>query len=353
MSATQATESLVSKLPQRLRNFFARYPPQIYSALVAPKPTPPPGYLEANKQASSSSSSSDGESTTLPSPYTPDRDAKGAKRQDPTAWSLSKALLYSNPDYPNPFLPRKNPRTGKWMGARIGLRRQAELVKLAKQYGVEPLLPPGKKSTEYKEARRMERGLQIKGTGIGQKVKGHKWERELETKLEERRKAMLEMPFLIREWKQVRSLPAAVCCYKQLNLVQNLLTLEKNREVTEEAGRSGPNGNRNGPSLAGLYVRRRQQQGRLFLFLSGFDAIPLRRTFTMAHYGVYDVQCKLLSQLYVPIGVNAYIYSEASSPSSKDMFPCSRDQRLGSKYGIVVCSPCENTIEAYTSVLMS
>ncbi|KAL1964609.1 hypothetical protein VTN77DRAFT_6783 [Rasamsonia byssochlamydoides] len=204
MSATQAaqkaaqvSQSLVSKLPLRLRNFFAKYPPQIYSQLVAPKPTPP-------EQASDGSSSSS--STTalqpLPSPYTPDRDAKGAHRRDPTAWSPSKALLYSNPDYPNPFLPRKNYRTGKWYGARIGLRQQADLVKLAKKYGVEELLPPGKKSTIYKETRRLERGLQIKGTGIGQKVKGHKWERTMETRLEERRKAMLEMPELIREWKQ-------------------------------------------------------------------------------------------------------------------------------------------------------
>ncbi|KAL1998623.1 hypothetical protein VTN02DRAFT_5876 [Thermoascus thermophilus] len=199
MSATQATESLVSKLPQRLRNFFARYPPQIYSAAVAPKPSPPPGSLEAK---ASSESSDQAPESSLPSPYTPERDAKGHKRRDPTAWSPSKALLYSNPDYPNPFLPRKNFRTGKWIGARIGLRQQADLVKLAIKYNVEPLLPPGKKSTEYKETRRLERGLQIKGTGIGQKVKGHKWERELETKLEERRKAMLEMPELIRQWKQ-------------------------------------------------------------------------------------------------------------------------------------------------------
>ncbi|KAL1989169.1 hypothetical protein VTN96DRAFT_3716 [Rasamsonia emersonii] len=203
MSATQAaqaSQSLVSKLPTRLRNFFAKYPPQIYSQLVAPKPTPPPELAAAN-------TASDGSSSTtalqpLPSPYTPDRDAKGSKRQDPTAWSPSKALLYSNPDYPNPFLPRKNYRTGKWIGPRYGLRQQADLVKLAKKYGVEELLPPGKKSTIYKETRRMERGLQIKGTGIGQKVKGHQWERTMESRLEERRRAMLEMPALIREWKQ-------------------------------------------------------------------------------------------------------------------------------------------------------
>jgi large subunit ribosomal protein L25 len=75
-------------------------------------------------------------------------------------------------------------------------------VKLAIKYNVEALLPPGKKSTEYKETRRAERGLQIKGTGIGQKVKGHKWERTMEGRLEDRRKAMMEMPEMIRLWKQ-------------------------------------------------------------------------------------------------------------------------------------------------------
>ncbi|GMG47418.1 unnamed protein product [Aspergillus oryzae var. brunneus] len=187
MSTPQAAGSLVYKLPQRLRNFFARYPPQIYSAAVAPRPEPTE---EVNAES-------------LPSPYTPNRDAKGHKRPDPTEYSPSRAILYSNPDHPNPFLPRKNFRTGKWIGPRYGLRTQADLVKLAKKYNVEALLPPGRKSTEFKETRREERGLQIKGTGIGQKVKGHKWERTMESRLEERRKAMMEMPEMIRLWKQV------------------------------------------------------------------------------------------------------------------------------------------------------
>ncbi|KAJ5222361.1 uncharacterized protein N7469_008601 [Penicillium citrinum] len=166
----------VGKLPQRLRNFFARYPPQVYSALVAPP--------------------------NLPSPYTPDREAKGAHKQDREAWSFSKALLHNDPSNQNPFLPRKIFTTGKWIGPRYGLRQQADLVKLAIKYNVEPLLPPGTKSTEYKEARLAERGLRIKGTGIGQKVKGHKWERTMEARLEDRRKAMTEMPEMIRLWKQ-------------------------------------------------------------------------------------------------------------------------------------------------------
>lgn len=187
MSATTAATDLVSKLPLRLRNFFARYPPQIYSAAVRPPITEPETAAEES----------------LPSPYTPNRDAKGFKKPDPKAFSPSKALLYSNPEHPNPFLPRKNFRNGKWIGPPIGLRRQAELVKLAIKYNVEALLPPGRKSTEYKEKRRAERGLAIKGTGVGQKVKGHKWERTMEARLEDRRKAMMEMPEMIRLWKQV------------------------------------------------------------------------------------------------------------------------------------------------------
>lgn len=74
---------------------------------------------------------------------------------------------------------------------------------MAKKYGVEQLLPTSRKSTIFKETRLAERGLAIKGTGIGQKVKGHKWERTMETRLEERKKAMMEMPELIRQWKQV------------------------------------------------------------------------------------------------------------------------------------------------------
>ncbi|KAI9037009.1 mitochondrial 54S ribosomal protein mL59 [Aspergillus affinis] len=189
MASTQATTGLVSKLPSRLQNFFARYPPQIYSAAVAPRASP-----EETTQAVSEES--------LPSPYTPNRDAKGYKHPDPKEFSPSKALLHTDPEHPNPFLPHKNFRTGKWISPRYGLRTQADLVKLAVKYNVEALLPPGRKSTEFKETRRAERGLQIKGTGIGQKVKGHKWERTMEARLEDRRKAMLEMPEMIRLWKQ-------------------------------------------------------------------------------------------------------------------------------------------------------
>lgn len=104
----------------------------------------------------------------------------------------------------NPFEPHKNTKTGCWNPPIYSLRRQAELVKLAKQHGVEELLPPTIKKTEEKARRREEHGLRVKGTGVGQSVKGHAWERTLKGRLEKRRQAMLQMPQLIQDWKQVR-----------------------------------------------------------------------------------------------------------------------------------------------------
>ncbi|KAG8913559.1 54S ribosomal protein L25, mitochondrial [Tulasnella sp. 417] len=46
----------------------------------------------------------------------------------------------------NPFLPRKNPTTGKWIPPPYSLRRQADLVKEAKRNGLVHLLPHGPKN---------------------------------------------------------------------------------------------------------------------------------------------------------------------------------------------------------------
>jgi large subunit ribosomal protein L25 len=61
----------------------------------------------------------------------------------------------------------------------FSLRRQAELVKLARQHDVEDLLPFSVKSTEYKLQRRLENGLRVKGTGVGQRVRGKESERTM------------------------------------------------------------------------------------------------------------------------------------------------------------------------------
>ncbi|OJD17461.1 hypothetical protein AJ78_02432 [Emergomyces pasteurianus Ep9510] len=186
MATKQAATGILENLPVRLRNFFARYPPQLYSADALGAPKLPEGVQTP---------------TPAPSPYTPSRSSKASKI-DRSAFSMSQAFLRSDPEHPNPFLPYKNPETGRWRGAMISLRRQNELVKLAAKYGVEELLPPSRKSTVYRETKAVEKGLRIRGTGIGQKVKGHKWERTIEGRLEDRKKAMMGMPEMIRMWKQ-------------------------------------------------------------------------------------------------------------------------------------------------------
>ncbi|KAL7629249.1 hypothetical protein AAE478_000769 [Parahypoxylon ruwenzoriense] len=83
---------------------------------------------------------------------------------------------------PNPFLPHKHPVTGKWHNPEFSLRRQAELVKLAREQGVEELLPFTSKGTEERIRTRVEEGLRVRGTGVDQSVKGHLHERMLATK---------------------------------------------------------------------------------------------------------------------------------------------------------------------------
>jgi len=83
---------------------------------------------------------------------------------------------------PNPFQSTKHPITGKWHDPKYSLRRQAELVKLARNHGVEELLPFTVKGTEYRLSKRVELGLRVRGTGVGQQVKGHKHERQLGAK---------------------------------------------------------------------------------------------------------------------------------------------------------------------------
>ncbi|KAK4220106.1 hypothetical protein QBC37DRAFT_393889 [Rhypophila decipiens] len=150
-AVSQKHVQLALGLPQRLLTFLARYPP----------------------------------ATILPAEADPEKSKTGYQQ-----------------DTPNPFLAQKHPVTGRWHDPKYSLRRQAELVKIARQYGVEELLPYTPKKTEERIKKRVELGLRVKGTGVGQKVKGHKHERQLVSKMEKRREAMLEMPNLIREWKK-------------------------------------------------------------------------------------------------------------------------------------------------------
>lgn len=83
---------------------------------------------------------------------------------------------------------------------------------MARANGVEELLPYTTKGTEVRLQKRMEHGLRVKGTGVGQKVKGKLWERTMKGRLEKRRQAMLGMPKLVQQWKQVSFHFEMQCC---------------------------------------------------------------------------------------------------------------------------------------------
>jgi large subunit ribosomal protein L25 len=84
---------------------------------------------------------------------------------------------------PNPFLPHKNPVTGRWAPAKYSLRRQAELIKSAKVADLVHLLPIGPKySLEERLAARIALGVdRAEGEWWQQKVE---WQGELQDEKE-------------------------------------------------------------------------------------------------------------------------------------------------------------------------
>ena len=204
MASISAAVPAERGIPQKLLNFFARYPPKVYSAKLGRMPAPRPGArLKAyNKPIAVQATPNETSEVSI---------ASNTSSADANAPSIEATVTEPElpsppePQYHNPFLPYRNPETGSWRGPAYSLRRQADLAKLAKQHGMEELLPPGRKSTAFKEQRLEEIGLRVKGTGEGHKVKGHKWERNLQEKLDKRKKAMEEMPALIKLWKEVCS----------------------------------------------------------------------------------------------------------------------------------------------------
>ncbi|KAL2057230.1 hypothetical protein ABVK25_002283 [Lepraria finkii] len=171
--ASQEYVKLAQSLPPRLLRFFARYPPP--AASLANRAPPSPVSTSLNTSSSDPNASQE-ENTVSDSPPLP---------------------------YPNPFQSHKHHASGKWHDPVYSLRRQADLVKMARAHGVEELLPYTVKGTEERIAKRQEHGLRVKGTGVGQKVKGKQWERTMKGRLEKRRQAMLEMPKLVQQWKQL------------------------------------------------------------------------------------------------------------------------------------------------------
>ncbi|QDS67425.1 hypothetical protein FKW77_000228 [Venturia effusa] len=151
-------------LPLKLLEFFRRFPPSDLYAMGPQRPAGPTG--------------------------------------EPTPEKILLACTpLADPTY-NPFQTWKNPITGRWRPPMFSLRRQAELVKKAMKYGVAELLPYTNKMPWVKAQKREEQGLRVKGTGAGEKVKGKAWERTVKGRLEKRRRAMLEMPKLVQQWKE-------------------------------------------------------------------------------------------------------------------------------------------------------
>ncbi|KZT71898.1 hypothetical protein DAEQUDRAFT_686730 [Daedalea quercina L-15889] len=143
----------------------------------------------------------------------------------------------SRPKVPNPFLPRKNPESGRWAPAKYSLRRQAELIKHARTSNTLHLLPPGPKlgvqqlatvasaesaagpSTTVSASEELwaqevdwEGELKVKAAsgaedgsrlyaGRRRMFKGHKWERTREAREEERSKNLKTMDKRIAAFK--------------------------------------------------------------------------------------------------------------------------------------------------------
>lgn len=193
MPTNKSYVRLAKSLPPLLLRFFTRYQPQraVSSAIVS---------------SPNQSSSSNNEITSV-------------------------QTLLEPSSLPNPFKSQKHPITGRWQDPIYSLRRQAVLVKLARAHGVEELLPPTVKGTEVRIQKRAEHGLQVRGTGVGQKVKGKGWERTQKGKLNRRKQAMLQMPQMIHDWKQV----------SWTGYDGSIKLTGKYREGMGVVGRNGPN----------------------------------------------------------------------------------------------------------------
>ncbi|KAG1745282.1 hypothetical protein EDB19DRAFT_1693641 [Suillus lakei] len=143
----------------------------------------------------------------------------------------------------NPFIPKLNPKTGRWAPPKYSLRQQASLIKKARESGTLALLPPGPKisvaeitvaasaqaiisgssasekskvqSATAPWMRAIEWTGEVKekkvlGAEVGNRLyagkkrmfKGHKWQRVAEKREKRRALLMRSMPKRIKEFKQ-------------------------------------------------------------------------------------------------------------------------------------------------------
>ncbi|CUM65526.1 uncharacterized protein PRCAT00003172001 [Priceomyces carsonii] len=134
---TLSSKEAFKRLPQKLHNFFIKYPPRPFADYSA-----------------------------TPSTIT-----------DPKM---------------NPFLANKNPETGRWQEPRFSLRRSADLFKMAYKFGIHDLLPPLPQKKFYEEKyinKNWMRGVL--------NTKKHKWERTLPERLSQRATAIESMDEII------------------------------------------------------------------------------------------------------------------------------------------------------------
>ena len=187
---------LAQQLHPRLLNFFKKFPPPQIAAVDASAALSQASSIDKPQTvtiAENTTSSDPNIATSTTEFATPSIEENfPIDPLDAASWKRNR----------NPFLPFKNPRTGNWHGPVYSLRRQADLYKLAAAHNVLSLMPVSPKHPEVREQKRIEHGLQVQGTGVGKRVKGKLWERTLKNRLEERRRAMENMPAMIRDWKE-------------------------------------------------------------------------------------------------------------------------------------------------------
>lgn len=141
---------------------------------------------------------------------------------------------------PNPFVPHKNPATGRWAPAKYSRRRQAELVKAARATNSLHLLPPGAKlgrvaleaavqaTPKSMRPRPLDghalwaknvswtgklREKKVAGADVGNRLyagkkrmfKGHKWQRTMPTRELRRRMLLKSMKSRVRRFRSVRA----------------------------------------------------------------------------------------------------------------------------------------------------
>src|SRR5215510_6350007 len=116
---------LVSLLPPKLIKFFIRYPPR--------DPTIRTVYSKEDKSILIAKRLHD----FLPVPSTLHN-----PKSEITHNLLGKPVSTVFLPFQNPFKHSRDPRSGRVLGPRYSLRRQADIIKLAIRFGVAELLPP-------------------------------------------------------------------------------------------------------------------------------------------------------------------------------------------------------------------